>query len=82
MGFINFGVKELILVLLIVLVIFGPKKLPEIGRSFGEMLSNFRKGTQNSESTDDKGEAKPKSDENDTASAGETPKDSGKSSQE
>ncbi|PKM81742.1 MAG: twin-arginine translocase TatA/TatE family subunit [Firmicutes bacterium HGW-Firmicutes-14] len=46
-GFMNLGVKELILVLLIVLVIFGPKKLPEIGRSFGEMLSNFRSGSKN-----------------------------------
>ncbi|WP_418790458.1 twin-arginine translocase TatA/TatE family subunit [Phosphitispora sp. TUW77] len=41
-GFAYLGVKELILILVIVLIIFGPKKLPDIGRSFGEMLSNFR----------------------------------------
>ncbi len=45
-GFAYLGVKELILILVIVLVIFGPKKLPDIGRSFGEMLSNFRKSTK------------------------------------
>ncbi len=53
LGFVNFGVKELILVLFIVLIIFGPKKLPEIGRSFGEMLGNFRKGTKTSEQNED-----------------------------
>jgi len=45
-GFGMLGAKELILILVIVLVIFGPKKLPDIGRSFGEMLSNFRKGSK------------------------------------
>ncbi len=48
-GFVNLGVKELILVLLIVLIIFGPKKLPEIGRSLGKMLSNFKSSTENEE---------------------------------
>lgn len=44
-GIFNLGPLEIIVVMLIVLLIFGPKKLPQIGRSFGEMLSNFRKGT-------------------------------------
>ncbi len=48
-GFVNLGVKELILILLIVLIIFGPKKLPEIGRSLGKMLSNFKSSTENEE---------------------------------
>lgn len=39
------GAFELILILLIALVIFGPKKLPEIGRSFGEAIKEFRKGS-------------------------------------
>jgi len=46
-GIFNFGPTELLVVLFIVLIIFGPRKLPEIGRSFGEMLSNFRKSTKN-----------------------------------
>ena len=49
-GFIpSLGFKELILILVIVLVIFGPKKLPEIGRSIGQMLSGFKAGTKETE---------------------------------
>jgi len=59
-GFVNLGVKELILILVIVLVIFGPKKLPEIGKSFGEMLSSFRAGSKN-EPEGEQDEAKPES---------------------
>jgi len=44
-GMFNLGPLEIIVVMIIVLLIFGPKKLPQIGRSFGEMLSNFRQGT-------------------------------------
>lgn len=39
------GVPELILIFVVALVIFGPKKLPEIGRSFGKSLGEFRKAT-------------------------------------
>ncbi len=63
-GFVNLGVKELILILLIVLVIFGPKKLPEIGRSFGKMLANFRSGTENPEQKAGNDENTSKNDEN------------------
>lgn len=48
-GLFNLGPGELIGIALIVLLIFGPKKLPEIGRSFGEMLNNFRKGSRTDE---------------------------------
>lgn len=36
------GPMELILILLIALVIFGPTKLPEIGRSLGKALNEFK----------------------------------------
>lgn len=39
------GPAELILILIIVLVIFGPSKLPQIGHSLGEAIKEFRKGT-------------------------------------
>jgi sec-independent protein translocase protein TatA len=42
----NIGIPGLILVLVIALVIFGPKKLPEIGNAFGRTLSEFKKGTK------------------------------------
>ena len=39
------GAGELILILAIALVIFGPSKLPQIGRSMGQAIKEFRKGT-------------------------------------
>lgn len=42
----NIGVPGLILILVIALVIFGPSKLPEIGRAFGRTLSEFKKSTK------------------------------------
>jgi sec-independent protein translocase protein TatA len=42
----NIGFPGLILILIIALVVFGPKKLPEIGRAFGETLKEFKKSTR------------------------------------
>lgn len=49
--FSNIGVPGLILILILALIIFGPKKLPEIGRAFGQTLKEFKKSTN--ELTDD-----------------------------
>jgi len=38
------GVPELILILVIVVVIFGAGRLPQLGRGLGEGISNFRAG--------------------------------------
>ena len=38
----NIGPTELIIVLLIVLVVFGPKKLPGLGRSLGSSMREFK----------------------------------------
>ncbi|GAA0595297.1 sec-independent protein translocase protein TatAD [Virgibacillus siamensis] len=45
MGIANIGIPGLILILGITLIIFGPKKLPEIGRSLGQTLSEFKSST-------------------------------------
>ena len=42
----NIAVPGLILILVIALVIFGPKKLPEIGRAVGQTLNEFKKSTK------------------------------------
>ncbi|MGM0753113.1 MAG: twin-arginine translocase TatA/TatE family subunit [Bacillota bacterium] len=42
----NIGIPGLILVLVIALIIFGPSKLPEIGRAFGSTLREFKKSTR------------------------------------
>jgi len=44
--FSNIGVPGLILILLLALIIFGPKKLPEIGRAFGQTLREFKNSTK------------------------------------
>lgn len=42
----NIGIPGLILILVLALIIFGPQKLPEIGRAFGNSLREFKKATQ------------------------------------
>lgn len=45
-GFLpNLGVTELIVILVIALLVFGPKKLPELGRSLGRGIKEFRTAT-------------------------------------
>jgi sec-independent protein translocase protein TatA len=42
----NIGIPGLILILTLALIIFGPKKLPEIGKAFGQTLKEFKKSTR------------------------------------
>ena len=41
----DLGFPEIIVLLLLALVLFGPKQLPQLGRGLGEALREFRKGT-------------------------------------
>ncbi len=49
----NIGIPGLILILVLALIIFGPKKLPEIGRAFGQTLKEFKKSTKELVSDDE-----------------------------
>jgi sec-independent protein translocase protein TatA len=40
--FQNFGVWEILLLLLVLLLVFGPKRLPEMGRSMGRGMREFK----------------------------------------
>jgi sec-independent protein translocase protein TatA len=51
--FRNFGIMELLLVLLIILLVFGATRLPQIGESLGKAIRNFRKGLSGNESNKD-----------------------------
>ncbi|WP_338449712.1 twin-arginine translocase TatA/TatE family subunit [Niallia oryzisoli] len=42
----NIGVPGLILIIVLALIIFGPKKLPELGRAVGQTLGEFKKSTR------------------------------------
>lgn len=44
------GPQEFIIVLIIVLVIFGPKNLPKLGKMFGKTINGFKKGMEDEES--------------------------------
>lgn len=41
----NIGIPGLTIILVITLIIFGPKKLPEIGSAFGKTLTEFKRTT-------------------------------------
>ena len=45
----NMGVPELLVILLIVLLLFGAKRLPEIARGLGRSFHEFKKGVQDIE---------------------------------
>ncbi len=49
----NIGIGEIAVVLVIALLVFGPKRLPELGRSLGRGLNEFRDGLQNIGEPDD-----------------------------
>lgn len=41
----NIGVPEILMILLVALLVFGPRKLPELGRGVGQALREFRRST-------------------------------------
>jgi TatA/E family protein of Tat protein translocase len=45
------GMPELIIILVIALIIFGPRKLPELGRSLGKSIGEFKKASNELRST-------------------------------
>lgn len=45
----SFGATEIVLILVIVLVLFGPSRLPSLGRSVGEAIRGFKKGIDGDE---------------------------------
>jgi sec-independent protein translocase protein TatA len=59
----NIGPLEIVIVLVIVLIIFGPKRLPDLGRSLGTSMREFKDSVTGKDDDKDKeidsGDAKP-----------------------
>ena len=47
----SIGMPELIIILVLALIIFGPRKLPELGRSLGKSIGEFRRASNELRST-------------------------------
>jgi sec-independent protein translocase protein TatA len=47
----SLGLPEILLIMVIALLVFGPKRLPEIGRTLGKGLAEFRKATNDLKNT-------------------------------
>jgi len=47
------GTNELLIILAVALLIFGPKNLPKLGKMFGKTINGFKKGMEESEDSDD-----------------------------
>lgn len=60
----HIGMQELIIILVIVMLLFGAKRLPEIGKSLGQGIKEFKKTTREAIQDDD--EEKPKKSQPDT----------------
>lgn len=48
----NLGLPELVIILVIVILIFGANRLPDIGRGIGKGIRNFKDETKNGPKTD------------------------------
>ena len=77
----SIGMPELIIIFVIALIIFGPRKLPELGRSLGKSLAEFKRASNELRSTleeeirleEQKPEPKPKTEPSKTAEASSAP---------
>lgn len=47
----SIGMPELIVIFVIALIVFGPRKLPELGRSLGRAIAEFKKATNELQAT-------------------------------
>jgi Tat protein translocase TatB subunit len=42
----SLGTSELLMILVVALIVFGPRKLPQLGRTIGESLAQFRRASE------------------------------------
>jgi sec-independent protein translocase protein TatA len=44
---VGIGISELLVIVIVALLVFGPKRLPEIGQALGQALAEFRRAISN-----------------------------------
>jgi len=59
MDLFGLGPAELIIILVIVLVLFGPKRLPQLGKSLGKTMKSLRDGLEGKDDDEDRDIATP-----------------------
>lgn len=50
------GTNELLIILAVALLIFGPKNLPKLGKMFGKTMNSFKKGMEEADDSDESAE--------------------------
>ena len=53
MKFLGMGVPELLIILVVILLIFGPKNLPKLGSALGKTVKNLREGMADNKKDDE-----------------------------
>ena len=69
MGFESIGITGLLVILIVALLVFGPKRLPEIGRSLGKGMREFKDSISGGGSHDDQAELPTRSSDESTPSS-------------
>ena len=59
------GTNELLIILVVALLIFGPKNLPKLGKMFGKTINGFKKGMEESEEEENTSKAETKTEKKD-----------------
>ncbi|MFH0909867.1 MAG: twin-arginine translocase TatA/TatE family subunit [bacterium] len=55
----NFGLSEVLVVVVVLILLFGAKRLPDLARSIGKSLNEFKKGREEGATPDDQADDKP-----------------------
>ncbi len=63
MKFLGMGVPELLIILVVILLIFGPKNLPKLGSALGKTVKNLREGMTDNKKDDEEVEELEEDDE-------------------
>lgn len=67
LAFLDFSTTDLVIILIIILLLFGSRKLPELSRSLGQSAKELRKGMGDSDDDKNKNQKTIKSEKNSTS---------------